>query len=98
MTAGIVMVTGLFIPLYSVINRAVYKIRPSWDFDISLYLPDGNIALAGIHASSEILIRASVVGAAFAVVCGGSGGADHAEAGCPVNGKISGRYDCVLGE
>ena len=69
MTAGIVMVTGLFIPLYSVINRAVYKIRPSWDFDISLYLPDGNIALAGIHASSEILIRASVVGAAFAVVC-----------------------------
>ena len=69
MTAGIVMVMGLFVPVYSIINRAVYEIRPSWDFDISLYLPDGNIGLAGIHASSEILIRAAVVGAAFVIVC-----------------------------
>ena len=69
MTAGIVMVMGLFVPLYSVINRAVYEIRPSWNFDISLYLPDGNIGMAGIHASSEILIRASIVGGAFVVIC-----------------------------
>ena len=69
MTAGIVMVMGLFVPLYSIINRAVYEIRPSWDFDISLYLPDGNIGLAGLHASSEILIRAAVVGVAFVIVC-----------------------------
>lgn len=69
MTAGIVMVMGLFVPVYSIINRAVYEIRPSWDFDISLYLPDGNIGLAGLHASSEILIRAAVVGAAFVIVC-----------------------------
>ena len=69
MTAGIVMVMGLFVPLYSVINRAVYEIRPSWNFDISLYLPDGNIGMAGIHASSEILVRASIVGGAFVVIC-----------------------------
>src|SRR5699024_12332293 len=69
MTAGIVMVMGLFVPLYSIINRAVYEIRPSWDFDISLYLPDGYIGLAGLHASSEILIRAAVVGGAFVVIC-----------------------------
>lgn len=69
MTAGIVMVMGLFVPLYSVINRAIYEIRPSWKFDISLYLPDGNIGLAGIKASSDILIRAAGVGAVFVVLC-----------------------------
>ena len=40
-----------------------------WDFDISLYLPDGNIGLAGINASSEVLSRAAAVGAVFVVLC-----------------------------
>ena len=69
MTAGIMMVMGLFVPAYSIINRAVAEIRPSWDFDISLYLPDGNIGLAGINASSEVLSRAAAVGAVFVVLC-----------------------------
>ena len=69
MTAGIMMVMGLFIPIYSIINRAVYEIQPSWDFDISLLVPDGNIGLAGIHASSEILVRAAAVGAVYVILC-----------------------------
>lgn len=69
MTAGIMMVMGLFIPIYSIINRAVYEIKPSWDFDISLLVPDGNIGLAGIHASSEILVRATAVGAVYVILC-----------------------------
>ena len=69
MTAGIMMVMGLFVPAYSIINRAVAEIRPAWDFDISLYLPDGNIGLAGVNASAEILSRAAAVGAVFVVLC-----------------------------
>src|SRR5699024_3220931 len=68
MTAGIVMVMGLFVPLLSVLNKAFYEIRPSWEFAIGLDLPDGKIGLAGLHASAEIRIRAAVVGGAFVVI------------------------------
>ena len=69
MTAGILMVLGLSVPVYSLINRAVAELAPSWKFDISRFMPDGNIWMAGIGSSSEVLIRAAAVGAAFAVIC-----------------------------
>lgn len=69
MTAGILMTMGIFVPFYSIINRAVYEIRPSWEFDISLYMLDGNIGLAGLGADADVMVRAAAVGAAFIVLC-----------------------------
>lgn len=68
MTAGIFMVLGVLTPVYSIINKAVEQIRSSWKFDISRYVLEGNINMAGIDASSEVLIRAVVVGAVFLVL------------------------------
>ncbi len=69
MTAGILIVMRFSIPVYSLINRGIAEIRPSWNFDINKYMLDGNMGLAGINASPEILTRAAVVGAAFVAVC-----------------------------
>ena len=68
MTAGILMILRVLTPVYSIINRAVGQISSSWKFDINSYVLEGNINMAGIDASAEILIRAVVVGAVFLIL------------------------------
>ena len=68
MTAGILMILRVLTPVYSIINRAVGQISSSWKFDINSYVLEGNINMAGIDASAEILVRAVVVGAAFLIL------------------------------
>lgn len=68
MTAGILIVMGILLPVYSVIERAFVTLLPSLRLNISQYVLEGNIGVAGMDAPSEILIRASIVGAAFLVL------------------------------
>lgn len=69
MVPGMLISFGLCVPVYSAVNKAVTALFPSSDFDCSRYMLDGNISMAGIGASSDVLLRASLVGCAFAVVC-----------------------------
>lgn len=69
MVPGILVSFGLCVPLYSAVNKAVAVLFPSADFDCSRYMLDGNISMAGVGAPSEVLLRAGLVGCAFAVVC-----------------------------
>lgn len=69
MVAGLLTSCGVLVPVYSLINKIVYNIRPSWNFDISRYMLDGNISMAGINATSDVLIHAVLIGCIFAVVC-----------------------------
>ncbi len=65
MVAGLLPCFGVLVPFYSIINKVVYDIRPGWHFDISRYMLDGNISMAGIGASSGVLLRAVLVGCVF---------------------------------
>lgn len=72
MTAGILVCTGLLVPIYSIINNVVNGVRPGWSFDINQYMLDGNITMIGLDAVSDVLLRGAVVGLAFAaaaVIC-----------------------------
>ena len=62
------MILRVLTPVYSIINRAVGQISSSWKFDINSYVLEGNINMAGIDASAEILVRAVVVGAVFLIL------------------------------
>ena len=68
MTAGILMIMGLLLPVYSVIERAFAALLPSIRLNISQYVLEGNIGVAGMEASSDILTRASMVGAVCLVL------------------------------
>lgn len=63
MTAGILMIMGILLPVYSVIERAFAALLPSLRLNISQYVLEGNIGVAGMEAPSDILTRASMVGA-----------------------------------
>lgn len=68
MTAGILMIMGILLPVYSVIERAFAALLPSIRLNISQYVLEGNIGVAGMEASSDILTRASMVGAVCLVL------------------------------
>lgn len=68
MTAGILMIMGLLLPVYSVIERAFAALLPSLRLNISQYVLEGNIGVAGMEASSDVLTRASMVGAVCLVL------------------------------
>lgn len=68
MTAGILMIMGILLPVYSVIERAFAALLPSLRLNISQYVLEGNIGVAGMEASSDILTRASMVGAVCLVL------------------------------
>lgn len=68
MTAGILMIMGILLPVYSVIERAFAALLPSLRLNISQYVLEGNIGVAGMEASSGILTRASMVGAVCLVL------------------------------
>ncbi len=68
MTAGILAVMGLLVPVYSLINRAVGQFRPKWNFDITRYVMEGNIPAVGMGAPSEVLIRGCAVGCVFLLI------------------------------
>ena len=68
MTAGILMIMGILLPVYSVIERAFAALLPSIGLNISQYVLEGNIGVAGMEASSDILTRASMVGAVCLVL------------------------------
>lgn len=68
MTAGILTIMGILLPVYSVIERAFAALLPSLRLNISQYVLEGNIGVAGMEASSDILTRASMVGAVCLVL------------------------------
>ncbi len=65
MSAGIVLMIGLLTPVYSMINYVFHQINGRWNFDITRYMLEGNMAVVGPGASSNVLIHASLVGAVF---------------------------------
>lgn len=65
MTAGILLCSGLFAPVYSIINKLVHNIRPVRNFDISRYVLDVNITSIGIDTAPKIMLRGAIVGLAF---------------------------------
>lgn len=65
MTVGIVIMIGLLMPVYSVINYGIAQINSHWNFDISKYMLEGNLSLARTGAPAGDLIHGSAVGAVF---------------------------------
>ena len=65
MTAGILICAGLMTPVYSVINRAVNDMGSGWTFDINKYMLDGSIAMTGVGADADVMMRSVIVGLAF---------------------------------
>lgn len=68
MTAGILVCSGLAVPVYSIINKIFSDIRPNWNFDINNYVLDGNITRISLNAVSDVMLRGAAVGLAFALV------------------------------
>lgn len=67
-TCGILLCSGLAVPVYGLINKAVSELQPGIDFDINLYSLDGNITMMTIGSAGDMMIRGAGVGAVFAVV------------------------------
>lgn len=68
MTAGILICSGILVPVYSLINKAVHNFRPQWDFDINCFVPDGNITMTGLDTASNLMLRCAITGAAVTVI------------------------------
>jgi len=68
MTAGILVCSGLVVPIYSMINKFVADIKPNWNFNINNYVLDGNIIGISLNAVSDVLLRGAIVGIAFTVI------------------------------
>lgn len=67
-TCGILLCSGLAVPVYGLINRAVSDLQPGIDFDINHYSLDGNITMMTIDSAGDMMVRGAVVGAVFAAV------------------------------
>lgn len=68
MTSGILLCSGLAVPVYAVVNEIVSDMKPGLKFDINHYVLDGNITMMTLGSASDVLVRGAVVGAAFAIV------------------------------
>lgn len=68
MTSGILLCSGLAVPVYAVVNKIVSDMKPGLEFDINHYVLDGNITMMTLDSVSDVLVRGAVVGAAFAIV------------------------------
>ena len=68
MTSGILLCSGLAVPVYAVVNKIVSDMKPGLKFDINHYVLDGNITMMTLGSASDVLVRGAVVGAAFAIV------------------------------
>lgn len=68
MTAGILMVLGVLFSVYALISRGISSILPGKDFNLSLYMLEGNIQMAGIGAPAGTMLRAVAVGLVFLIV------------------------------
>lgn len=68
MTAGILICTGFAIPIYSIINKLIADIKPSWDFNVGNYMLDRNITQISLAVTSDIMVRGVVVGIVFSVI------------------------------
>lgn len=67
-TAGIILCSGLAVPVYALINKKVSDLWPGIDFDINLYSLDGNITMMKIGSAGDMMIRGAAVGVVFAAV------------------------------
>ena len=68
MTAGILICSGILVPLYSFINKAVHDFRPQWEFDINCFVPDGNITMMGLDTAADLMRKSVLTGAVFTVI------------------------------
>ena len=68
MTSGILLCSGLAVPIYSLINKAINGVKTGLEFDINKYILDGNITMLLYDSTSEVMVRGVAVGVAFAIV------------------------------
>lgn len=68
MTSGILLCSGLAVPVYSLINKAVNEMKTGIDFDLNKYILDGNITMLTFDSSTDVMTRGIAVGVAFAVI------------------------------
>ena len=68
MTSGILLCSGLEVPIYSLINKAINGLKTGLEFDINKYILDGNITMLLYDSTSEVMVRGVAVGVAFAIV------------------------------
>lgn len=68
MTSGILLCSGLAVPVYSLINKAINGLKTGLEFDINKYILDGNITMLLYDSTSEVMVRGVAVGVAFAIV------------------------------
>lgn len=68
MTSGILLCSGLAVPIYSLINKAINGLKTGLEFDINKYILDGNITMLLYDSTSEVMVRGVAVGVAFAIV------------------------------
>ena len=68
MTSGILLCSGLAVPVYSLINKAVNEMKNGIDFDLNKYILDGNITMLTFDSSTDVTTRGIAVGVAFAVI------------------------------
>lgn len=68
MTSGILLCSGLAVPIYSLISKAINGLKTGLEFDINKYILDGNITMLLYDSTSEVMVRGVAVGVAFAIV------------------------------
>lgn len=68
MTSGILLCSGLAVPIYSLINKAINGLKTGLEFDLNKYILDGNITMLLYDSTSEVMVRGVAVGVAFAIV------------------------------
>ena len=68
MTSGILLCSGLAVPVYSLINKAVNEMKTGLDFDLNKYILDGNITMLTFDSTAEVMTRGIAVGAVFAFI------------------------------
>lgn len=68
MTSGILLCSGLAVPVYSLINKAINGLKTGLEFDINKYILDGNITMLLYDSTSEVMVGGVAVGVAFAIV------------------------------
>lgn len=67
MTGGILLCSGLAVPVYALINKAVNGMKESPVFDINRYLLDGNITMLDFNSGADVMMRGAAVGAVFII-------------------------------
>lgn len=67
MTGGILLCSGLAVPVYALINKTVNGMKEGLVFDINRYLLDGNITMLDFDSGASVMMRGAAVGGVFII-------------------------------